>query len=122
MQADQVLKTVRLSEKSNKLSSELGQYTFEVFKSANKHAIAQAVEETFKVTVRRVNVMTIRGKNKKSRQCRPSIGSDYKKAIVTLQAGDKSEVVQARTRIPADTPPWLSTHFVRSRLPAASPC
>jgi ribosomal protein L23 len=40
--------------KSNKLSSELGQYTFEVHGHANKHQIAQAVEETFKVTVRRV--------------------------------------------------------------------
>ncbi len=93
MQADKVLKLVRLTEKASKLSSELGQYTFEVFKFANKHAIAQAVEQTFKVTVRRVNVMTIRGKNKKSRQGRPSIGSDYKKAIVTLKAGDKIELV-----------------------------
>ena len=40
MQADKVLKFLRLSEKSNKQSSELGQYTFEVFKSANKHQIA----------------------------------------------------------------------------------
>ena len=93
MQADKVLKLVRLTEKASKLSSELGQYTFEVFKYANKHAIAQAVEQTFKVTVRRVNVMTIRGKNKKSRQGRPSIGSDYKKAIVTLKAGDKIELI-----------------------------
>ena len=31
MQADKILKLVRLTEKSNKLSSELGQYTFEVF-------------------------------------------------------------------------------------------
>jgi len=93
MQADQVLKLVRLSEKSNKLSSTLGQYTFEVFKFANKHAIAEAVEQTFKVTVRRVNVMHVRGKNKKSRQGRPSLGSDYKKAIVTLKAGDKIELV-----------------------------
>ena len=93
MQADQVLKLVRLTEKASKLSSELGQYTFEVFKGTNKHQIAEAVEKTFKVTVRRVNVMTIRGKNKKSRQGRPSIGSDYKKAIVTLKAGDKIELV-----------------------------
>ena len=35
MNADKVLKFVRLSEKSNKLSSLLGQYTFEVFKDAN---------------------------------------------------------------------------------------
>ena len=93
MNADRILKQVVLSEKSNKLSSELGQYTFEVFGDANKHQIALAVEQTFKVTVRRVNVQNYRGKNKKSRQGRPSIGSDFKKAIVTLKAGDKIELV-----------------------------
>ena len=93
MNADKVLKQMLLSEKSSKLSSELGQYTFEVFRYANKHAIAEAVERTFKVTVRRVNVQNYRGKNKKSRQGRPSTTSDYKKAIVTLKAGDKIELV-----------------------------
>ena len=93
MNADRVLKQMLLTEKSNKLSSELGQYTFEVFKYANKHAIAEAVEQTFKVTVRRVNVQNYRGKNKKSRTGRPSVGSDFKKAIVTLKAGDKIELV-----------------------------
>ena len=43
MQADKILKLVRLTEKSNKLSSELGQYTFEVYGHANKHQIAEAV-------------------------------------------------------------------------------
>ncbi len=93
MNANKVLKQMLLSEKSSKLSSELGQYTFEVFRYANKHAIAEAVEQTFKVTVRRVNVQNYRGKNKKSRTGRPSIGSDFKKAIVTLKAGDKIELV-----------------------------
>jgi len=93
MQADKVLKLVRLSEKSNRLPSELGQYTFEVFKDANKHQIAAAVEQTFKVTVRRVNVQNYRGKNKRTRSGRPTVGSDFKKAIVTLKAGDKIELV-----------------------------
>ena len=93
MNANKVLKQMLLSEKSNKLSSELGQYTFEVFRYANKHAIAEAVENTFKVTVRRVNVQNYRGKNKKSRTGRPSTTSDFKKAIVTLKAGDKIELV-----------------------------
>ena len=93
MNANKVLKQMLLSEKSSKLSSELGQYTFEVFKYANKHAIAEAVEQTFKVTVRRVNVQNYRGKNKKSRTGRPGVGSDFKKAIVTLKAGDKIELV-----------------------------
>lgn len=93
MNADKVLKLVRLTEKSNKLSAELGQYTFEVSKGSNKHAIAEAVAKTFKVTVKRVNVQNYRGKNKKSRTGRPSMTSDYKKAIVTLKAGDKIELV-----------------------------
>jgi large subunit ribosomal protein L23 len=93
MNADKVLKQMLLSEKSSKLSSELGQYTFEVFRYANKHAIAEAVEKTFKVTVRRVNVQNYPGKNKKSRTGRPSMTSDFKKAIVTLKVGDKIELV-----------------------------
>lgn len=93
MNAHKVLKQMLLSEKSSKLSSELGQYTFEVFRYANKHAIAEAVEQTFKVTVRRVNVQNYPGKNKKSRTGRPSMTSDFKKAIVTLKAGDKIELV-----------------------------
>lgn len=93
MQADKILKLVRLSEKSNKLSSELGQYTFEVHGHANKHQIAEAVEQTFKVTVRRVNTQNYRGKNKRTRRGGVTIGSDYKKAIVTLKQGDKIELV-----------------------------
>ena len=93
MNPGNVLKLVRLTEKSNKLSSELGQYTFEVFTDATKHTVAEAVEKTFKVTVTRVNIQNYRGKNKKSRQGRPSITSDYKKAIVTLKSGDKIELV-----------------------------
>jgi large subunit ribosomal protein L23 len=87
------LKLVRLTEKSNKLSSELGQYTFEVAITSNKHQIAEAVEKAFKVSVTRVNTAIIRGKNKKSRQGRPSMTANYKKAVVTLKAGDKIELV-----------------------------
>lgn len=93
MNASNVLKLVRLTEKANKLSSTLGQYTFEVFPTATKHSVAAAVEETFKVTVRRVNIQNYRGKNKRGRNGRPSVTSDYKKAIVTLKAGDKIELV-----------------------------
>ena len=77
MQADKILKLVRLTEKSNKLSSTLGQYTFEVYGHANKHQIAEAVEQTFKVTVRRVNIQNYRGKNKRGRNGRPSTTSDF---------------------------------------------
>ncbi|MFM1851665.1 MAG: hypothetical protein RIS54_1349 [Verrucomicrobiota bacterium] len=93
MNANAVLKLVRMTEKSSKQSAELGQYTFEVYPDSTKHSIAAAVEETFKVTVKRVNIQNYRGKNKRSRTGRPVRGSDYKKAIVTLKAGDKIELV-----------------------------
>lgn len=93
MKADQVIKHVRLTEKAGAQSAELGQYTFEVYPDASKAAIAEAVERTFKVTVRRVNVQHYRGKTKRSRAGRPSKRPDFKKAIVTLKAGDKIELV-----------------------------
>ena len=93
MNASKVLKLVQLSEKANQLSSILGQYTFEVYSSATKYTVAEAVEQTFKVTVRRVNIQNYRGKNKRGRNGRPSTTSDFKKAIVTLKAGDKIELV-----------------------------
>ena len=91
--ADKIIKNMRLTEKASKLSSNYGQYTFEVYPAATKYTVREAVEQTFKVTVTRVNVMNVRGKNKKSRQGRPSQTSDFKKAIVTLKSGDKIELL-----------------------------
>ncbi len=93
MNAAKILKHARLTEKATKQSADLGQYTFEVFPDATKHTVAAAVEQTFNVTVRRVNIQNYRGKNKRSRAGRPVVGSDYKKAIVTLKVGDKIELV-----------------------------
>jgi len=93
MNALKVLNHLVLTEKSNRLSSELGQYTFEVSPKATKHTIATAIEQTFKVKVTRVNTQNIVGKPKKTRKGRPMTTSSYKKAIVTLNAGDKIELV-----------------------------
>ena len=93
MNALAILKQVRLTEKSSTLSSELGQYTFEVYPKVTKHQIAAAVEKTFKVTVVRVNTQTIQGKPKRTRTGRPMTKSTIHKAIVTLKAGDKIELV-----------------------------
>lgn len=90
--AEQILKTIRLTEKSNQLSSNYGQYTFEVYPSATKHTVRAAVEQTFKVTVTRVNIQNRKGKPKRSRQGRPIQASDSKRAIVTLKQGDKIEL------------------------------
>ncbi len=91
--ADKVLKNLRLTEKSNQLSSNYGQYTFEVFTSATKHTVREAVEQTFKVTVKRVNIVNRKGKPKRTRRGLHTAGSDSKRAIVTLKQGDKIEIV-----------------------------
>jgi Ribosomal protein L23 len=93
MNALAILKQVRLTEKASQLSSDLGQYTFEVDRKANKHQIALAVEKTFKVSVVRVNTQVIKGKPKRTRAGRVTKTSTIKKALVTLKAGDKIELV-----------------------------
>jgi large subunit ribosomal protein L23 len=90
---DKVLKNMRLTEKSNQHSANYGQYTFEVYPSATKYTIREAIEQTFKVTVTRVNVMNVKGKLKRSRRGLPTRTSDTKRAIVTLKQGDKIELV-----------------------------
>ena len=90
--AEQILKTIRMTEKSNQLSSNYGQYTFEVYPSATKYTVRAAVEQTFKVTVTRVNIQNRKGKPKRTRKGLATTASDSKRAIVTLKAGDKIEL------------------------------
>jgi large subunit ribosomal protein L23 len=88
----QVIKTIRMTEKSNKLSSNYGQYTFEVYPSATKYTVREAIEQTFKVTVTRVNIQNRKGKPKRTRSGLATTASDSKRAIVTLKSGDKIEL------------------------------
>jgi len=93
-QVDRVLKSLRLTEKSNLQSAEIGQYTFDVFKDANKFAIKSAVEKVFDVSVTRVNIINQKGKPTRNRKTgKSNYKSDYKKAVVTLKTGDTIEVV-----------------------------
>ncbi len=94
IQADRILKSLRLTEKSNLQSAEIGQYTFDVFKDANKYAIKSAIEKVFDVSVTRVNIINQKGKPTRNRKTgKSNHKSDYKKAVVTLKTGDTIEVV-----------------------------
>ncbi len=92
--ADKVLKVFRVTEKTNTLASELGQYTFEVFSDANRTEVKQAVENHYKVKVTRVNILRQQGKRKMDRSRRGRFGNkaSLKKAIVTLKAGDSIDI------------------------------
>jgi large subunit ribosomal protein L23 len=67
-----------------------GKYTFSVARNANKVQIREAVEKIFKVQVVGVNVMNVRGKERGMGR-RKGIAPDWKKAVVTLQPGQRIE-------------------------------
>ena len=98
-----VIKRPLLTEKSARLRSTGGgakapvegasygqQAVFEVARDANKIEIKSAIQSLFKVTVTDVRTLVVRGKVKKMGRFegqRPS----WKKAFVTLKAGDSIE-------------------------------
>ena len=93
-----------LSEKGTMLSDALNQYVFEVEKQCNKLEIKEAIEERFKVNVKKVATMNFKGKNKnmtirsnghvlRTRGNR----SSWKKAIVTLKKGSTINILAGET-------------------------
>jgi large subunit ribosomal protein L23 len=85
-----VLKKPIITEKSQALNAK-GKYTFEVAINSNKIEIAKAVEKMFGVTVASVTTLTQIG-TKKSKMTKSKVTSGktstFKKAIVTLNAGE----------------------------------
>lgn len=82
-----------LTERSTALKEKQNRYAFEVRRGATKPDIRHAVEEMFKVKVLGVRTMNVRGK---FRRLGRSFGKrpDWKKAIVTLNEGQKIDLVE----------------------------
>ena len=101
MHTYEVLKRPLQTEKMTYLR-DLRQYAFEVDRRANKQQIKEAVETIFKVDVVSVNVINQpakRRRNPRSRQVGKKAqqkvrASGWKKAIVTLQAGQRIELFE----------------------------
>jgi large subunit ribosomal protein L23 len=89
-----IVKSVRLTEKATALSEKHNQYVLKVAPSATKQEIKHAVKVLFQKTAVRVNTMQVAGKQKR-RLGGQQMGQrpDWKKAIVTLKAGEKIELV-----------------------------
>jgi len=85
-----VIKTLVRTEKGAFIEPQR-KYIFEVATTANKIEIQKGIEEIYKVKVESVNTCMVRGKLKRVRQ---ELGktADWKKAIVTLEEGQKIEV------------------------------
>jgi large subunit ribosomal protein L23 len=93
LQASQVVLSPVISEKSMD-HTQRGKYTFRVHDDANKLQVKAAVEELFKVEVVDVNVLTTKAKEKtrgRRRGRNRGFTSPWKKAVVTLAAGQKIE-------------------------------
>ncbi len=72
-------------------ASEFNQVVFRVALEASKPQIRDAVEALFKVGVKAVNTVRVKGKRKRFRGV-PGRRPDYKKAIVTLKEGQSIDV------------------------------
>jgi large subunit ribosomal protein L23 len=79
-----------ITEKAT-MASEYNQVLFRVAIDASKPAIKSAIETLFKVKVKAVNTIKVKGKTKRFRGV-PGRRSDYKKAIVTLVEGHTIDV------------------------------
>jgi large subunit ribosomal protein L23 len=86
----EVIRAPLITEKTTN-GSEHSQVTFKVAADASKPEIKQAVEGLFKVKVKAVNTVTVKGKAKLFKG-RPGTRSDWKKAIVSLAEGHKIDV------------------------------
>jgi large subunit ribosomal protein L23 len=89
----EVLQRPLLTEKGTRLKEEANQYLFRVARTATKVEIKQAVEQLFKVKVAGVQTLQMQGKMKRMGRFagrRPG----WKKAIVTLQAGQSIELYE----------------------------
>ena len=96
--AERTLKEFRMTEKTSALSSGTNCYIFEVDAAASKEQIAHAVREVFGVEPTSVRTMMHKGKAKRSRFTKGGRVVAYRKphlrkAIVTLKAGEKIEVL-----------------------------
>lgn len=93
METHEVLVRPVISEKSTQLSGE-NKFTFQVSSRANKIEIRRAVEDRYNVRVANVRTVTMPAKEKGAgfvgiNKRRRGHTSPWKKAIVTLAAGER---------------------------------
>lgn len=95
MQPNEILIKPIVTEKVNKLTEKSNRYAFQVDKRANKLEIKKAVETFYGVSIIEVNTMVVPAKTKVRSTVRGIMKGrkpGYKKAIVTVAAGETIEL------------------------------
>jgi len=90
LNAEKIILEPVVSEKATLATSKTNTYSFKVSGCANKVSVALAIEKAFpKVEVTNVRIINVHPKAKRSRYRRGqmTMKSGYKKALVTLKAG-----------------------------------
>jgi large subunit ribosomal protein L23 len=82
-----IRRPIALTEKANLLLREGNQVVFEVARESNKVQIRDAIQKLFNVTVTNVNTLVMRGKDRRMGRGYGKM-QNWKKAIITLKAGD----------------------------------
>jgi len=93
MRLEKILIRPLNTEKSTTLKEKQNKYVFEVHGDANKIEIKKTIEELFKVTVTSITTSWYLGKVRRLGRNQGK-RSDWKKAIVTLKAGDTIKLVE----------------------------
>ena len=87
-----IIRKIQVTEKGTILGAQ-NQFQLEVASKARKPEIRQAVEKQFGVHVLAVNTQNYKGETRVLRNRRTVRASDWKRAIVTLKAGERIEAV-----------------------------
>lgn len=87
-----IIRKLLVTEKGTRLKEDANQYLFEVDRDANKLEIKDAVQKQFKVKVLSVRTMTRKGKAKRLRTMSYGKTPDWKRAVVTLEAGQSIDL------------------------------
>ena len=93
---NQVIFSGHMTEKASLVGQFANAYAFKVSPKASKIEVKKAVEEEFKVTVNKVNILNVKGKLKRSMTAKGKLSkkSNWKKAYVALKEGDRIEISQ----------------------------
>ncbi len=86
-----IIEAPHVSEKSSRSPDGYRQYVFKVLPDATKAEIKQAVESLFKVSVKSITTLNVKGKTTRVGR-RLGKKKDWKKAYITLPADQEIEI------------------------------
>ena len=90
----QIIKRPLVTERATNLKASFNQYVFRVAPEASKRDIKHAIEQLFKVKVMGVNTLRVQGKFRRMGNAPGAHRPEWKKAIVTVQAGQEIKALE----------------------------